>query len=59
MENGDVLAQCTLGLPNALEIISEKILGKEEDYNQLGKDLAQSVIDKGARELLSRADQMD
>ena len=57
--NGDVVSQCTLGLPNALEIISEKIQGKEEEYKVLGKELAQKVIDKGARELLARADKMD
>ena len=59
MGNGDIMAQCTLGLPNALEIISEKITGKEADYAQLGKDLAQTVVNKGARELLARADEMD
>ena len=59
MGNGDIMVQCTLGLPNALEIISEKITGKEADYAQLGKDLAQTVINKGARELLVRADEME
>jgi len=59
LENGDITAQCTLGLPNALEVISETISGKETDYTQLGKDLAKIVIDKGARELLDRADKMD
>lgn len=57
--NGEITAQCTLGLPNALEVISETITGKEADYTQLGKDLAQIVIKKGARELLARADEMD
>lgn len=59
MGNGEIIAQCTLGLPNALEIISETITGIESDYAKLGKELAQLVIDKGARELLARADQMD
>lgn len=59
MGNGEIMVQSTLGLPNALEIISETITGKEEDYAQLGKDLAKIVIDKGARELLARADEMD
>ena len=57
--NGDIQAQCTLGLPDASEIITEKISGKEEDYMQLGKDLAKQAIDKGAIELLARADKMD
>jgi hydroxymethylbilane synthase len=59
MGNGEITAQCTLGLPNALEVISETIMGKEADYTHLGKDLAQIVIEKGGRELLARADQMD
>ncbi len=59
MGNGEIMAQCSLGLPNAKEVIVEKLLGKEADYTQLGKDLAQIVIDKGAKDLLSRADQMD
>ncbi len=59
MGDGSILAQCTLGLPDASEIISERLIGKEEDFMQLGKDLAQTVIDKGARELLARADKMD
>lgn len=57
--DGEITAQCSLGLPNAEEIIAEKLVGKEADYRQLGKDLAQIVIDKGAKELLARADQMD
>jgi len=59
MEDGSILAQCTLGLPNAAEVISERIVGKEEEFTKLGKDLAQIVIDKGARDLLARADKMD
>lgn len=59
LDNGEITAQCTLGLPNALEVISETISGKDNDYLKLGKELAQIVIDKGARELLDRADQMD
>lgn len=59
MGDGSILTQCTLGLPDASEVISERLIGKEEDFTQLGKDLAQTVIDKGARELLARADKMD
>ena len=59
MGDGSILTQCTLGLPNASEVISERLIGKTEDFTTLGKDLAQTVIDKGARELLARADQMD
>ena len=57
--NGEIVAQCSLGLPNAAEVIIEKTSGSEEAYKTLGKDLAQAVIDKGAKELLARADKMD
>ncbi len=57
--NGEIVARCTLGLPNARESICENVAGSETEYSQLGKDLAQLAIEKGARELLARADQMD
>lgn len=56
--DGSVLSQCTLGLPNALETLSDKLSGKEEEYKELGKKLAQQVIDKGALDLLERANKM-
>ena len=59
MGNGDIEAQYTLGLPDASEIITEKVSGKEADYIQLGKDLAQQAINKGAIDLLARANKMD
>ena len=58
-EDGKVTASCTLGLPDASEVIAETIVGSEDNFTTLGKDLAQVVIDKGAIELLARADKMD
>jgi len=58
-KDGSVLARCTLGLPDASEVITQTITGSEEDFQTLGKELAQIVIDKGAIELLARADKMD
>ncbi len=58
-EKGEITAQCTLGLPDASEHIVESITGKEDEFETLGKTLAQRVIELGARELLARADQMD
>jgi len=57
--NGKIRAMCTLGLPDASEFIEESIEGDEADAQTLGKTLAQVVIDKGAIELLARADKMD
>lgn len=57
-EDGTVLSQCTLGLPNALEILSDTLSGAQEEYESLGKRLAQQVIDRGAHDLLARANAM-
>ncbi len=57
--NGEIMAQCTLGLPNAAEFISEELIGSEAEFTQLGQELAKITIDKGAKELLERADKMD
>lgn len=58
MENGDVVIKSTLGLPNGLEVMEETKLGKREDYKVLGKEMAQRMIDKGAKELLERAEEI-
>ena len=57
--DGKILSQCSLGLPDASESLCETLSGTHADYKTLGKELAQIVIDKGARELLQRADKMD
>lgn len=59
MDNGEILTQCTLGLPDASEVLSETLTCSHDAYTSVGKNLAQIVIDKGARELLARADKMD
>ncbi len=56
--DGTVISRCTLGLPNALEILSDTLSGAQEEYMTLGKRLAQQVIDKGAHDLLERANNM-
>lgn len=58
-DNGTIEAQCTLGLPDASEVITEKISGAQADYMSLGKTLAQQAVERGAVELLARADKMD
>ncbi|PHR58923.1 MAG: hydroxymethylbilane synthase [Arcobacter sp.] len=59
MDNGEIMTQCTLGLPDASEVLSETLTASQDTYEVIGKDLAKIVIDKGARELLARADKMD
>jgi hydroxymethylbilane synthase len=58
LENNDVIVKSVLGLPNGNEIMSETKLGKKEDYERLGKEMAQKMIDKGAKELLERAEKL-
>jgi len=59
LDNGELIAQCSLGLPDASEVLCETLTSSHDAYTKLGKELAQIVIDKGARELLDRADKMD
>ena len=56
LENGDVVIKSILGLPSGNEVLGETKIGKKEQYHVLGKEMAQRLIDKGARELLERAD---
>ena len=58
MENGDVVVKSILGLPNAHEVIAESKVARKSNYLEIGKALAQSAIDKGAKELLARANEM-
>ncbi len=56
LENGDVVIKSILGLPSGNEVLGESKVGKSESYQTLGKEMAQRLIDKGAKELLERAD---
>ncbi len=56
LENGDVVIKSLLGLPSGNEVLGETKIGKKKDYRILGSEMAQRLIDKGARELLERAD---
>ncbi len=59
LDNGEIVAQCSLGMPDASEVLCETLTDSHESYTHLGKDLANIVIEKGAIELLARADKMD
>ena len=57
--NGDVIdISCLIGLPDGTEVLREKIEIKRDEYKEIGKKLAQNMIDKGARDLLQRAERM-
>ncbi len=58
LENGDIIAKAVVGLPDGSELLKDKIFGSVENYRELGKDLASSMIENGAKELLVRAEKM-
>lgn len=57
--DGDMVRVKTiLGLPNGKEVIEEKMVVNRLEYTHLGHALAQKVIQRGARELLARAEEI-
>ena len=50
--------RCAVGLPNGKELIKQKISGKKEQFKTLGKELADMMIKKGAKEVLKRAEEI-
>ncbi|WP_370583634.1 hydroxymethylbilane synthase [Nitratiruptor sp. YY09-18] len=58
LENGDIVARAVVGLPNGKELLKDKVFGSVENYQELGQELAQSMIENGARELLAEAERI-
>lgn len=58
LDNKDIVARAVIGLPNGKELLKDKIFGSVENYKELGKELALSMIEAGAKELLKRAQEM-
>ena len=58
LDNGDIVAKAVIGLPDGSELLKDKIFGSVENYEELGKELAESMIEAGAKELLQRAEKM-
>lgn len=56
-DNGDVVIRSLLGLPNGHEVMGETKIIRKEDYENAGRQMAQRLIDKGAKELLARAEE--
>lgn len=58
MDNDEVIIKAILGLPDGAEIMKDtRIVGKDE-YATIGREMAQKMIDRGAKELLRRAEEM-
>jgi len=56
-DNGDVVIRSLLGLPNGHEVMGETKIIRKDDYENAGRQMAQRLIDKGAKELLARAEE--
>jgi hydroxymethylbilane synthase len=56
-DNGDVIVRSLLGLPNGHEVLGETKIVRKEEYANAGREMAQRLIDKGAKELLMRAEE--
>ncbi|WP_345974446.1 hydroxymethylbilane synthase [Sulfurimonas sp. HSL3-7] len=56
-DNGDVIVRSLLGLPNGHEVLGETKIVRKEEHANAGREMAQRLIDKGAKELLARAEE--
>jgi hydroxymethylbilane synthase len=56
-DNGDVIVQSLLGMPDGKEVLGEIKVAKKEAFKTLGSEMAIRLIEQGAKELLERAAQ--
>ncbi|MBN2894963.1 MAG: hydroxymethylbilane synthase [Campylobacterales bacterium] len=58
MENDDIIVKAVLGMPDGSEIMSDTKLIKRSNREGIGRVMALEMIEKGAKELLLRAEMM-
>ena len=58
VDGGKIDISCLIGLPDGTEVLREKVQIKKDDYKHIGKKLAQNMIERGAKDLLQRAENM-
>ncbi|MCX6051545.1 MAG: hydroxymethylbilane synthase [Campylobacterales bacterium] len=58
LDNGDVVVNAVLGLPNGTKILSDTKIVSKESYKTIGREIAQEFINRGAKELLLEAEAM-
>lgn len=59
LEDESVLVKATLGLPDGSEMLHDERIVAKSTYETIGQEIAKEFIDKGAKELLQRAEEMD
>lgn len=58
LENDDIIVKAILGLPDGNEVLTDTKLIKRTEFQGVGRAMAEAMIERGAKELLSRAEQM-
>ena len=58
IDENSVEVSAIVGMPDGSEYIQENLNASIEDYQTIGKNLAQTFIDQGAKELLARAEEI-
>lgn len=57
-ENGEVIVRSTLGMPDGSEMMGDEIVVSKSETQGIGEAMAKRLIEKGAMELLHRAEAM-
>ena len=58
IDDSSVKVQAIVGMPDGSEYIEDKITADINEFETVGQNLAQSFIDRGAKELLERAEKV-
>ena len=58
LDNDDIVVRAVVGLPNGRQLLKDKIFGSVDNYMELGRELAASMIENGAKELLAEAEKI-
>ncbi|AXH11321.1 hydroxymethylbilane synthase [Halarcobacter bivalviorum] len=58
IDENSVEVRAIVGMPDGSEYIQEDLIADINDYKNIGKTLAQTFIDQGAKELLARAEKV-
>eukprot|EP01029_Cantina_marsupialis_P011457 TRINITY_DN255352_c1_g1_i3.p1 TRINITY_DN255352_c1_g1~~TRINITY_DN255352_c1_g1_i3.p1 ORF type:complete len:122 (+),score=45.93 TRINITY_DN255352_c1_g1_i3:209-574(+) len=58
IDENSVDVKAIVGMPDGSEYIQENIVGSIDEYKVHGKNLAQTFIDQGAKELLAAAEKV-
>ncbi|OIP56616.1 MAG: hydroxymethylbilane synthase [Helicobacteraceae bacterium CG2_30_36_10] len=58
LDNDSVVVKAVLGLPDGTEVLSDSKIISKQNYRSVGREMAKEFIQKGARELLRGAEEM-